>query len=77
MQVAVFNLEVPVHVGKLQVKEQAILGTAMYQTQDFATALDLLATYPDIPEILVSAVVSLEEGADMITDMAKNGSTLR
>lgn len=73
VQVAVFNLEVPVHVGKLQVKEQAILGTAMYQTQDFATALDLLATYPDIPEILVSAVVSLEEGADMITDMAKNG----
>ncbi|AZQ77848.1 hypothetical protein EJ997_11350 [Flaviflexus ciconiae] len=73
VQVAVFNSEVPVHVGKLQVGEQALLGTAMYQKQDFTRALELLAKYPDIPGILVSKITGLEEGAEIITEMAKNG----
>ena len=73
VQVAVFNEEVPIHVGKLQVAEQAILGTAMYQKEDFETALRLLTTYPSIPDILVSRVVGLDEGAEIITQMAAEG----
>lgn len=73
VQVAVFNKEVPIHVGKLQVAEQAILGTAMYQKEDFQTALELLTRYPSIPDILVSDIVGLEEGAEIITRMAAEG----
>lgn len=73
VQVAVFNREVPVHIGQLQVREQALLGTAMYQKEDFMTALDLLAKYPEIPDVLVSDVVTLEEAAPRITEMAKFG----
>lgn len=73
VQVAVFNEEIPIHVGKLQVAEQAILGTAMYQKEDFQTALDLLAKYPSIPEILVSEIADLEKGAEIITRMAAEG----
>lgn len=73
VQVAVFNQEVPIHVGKLQVAEQAFVGTAMYQKEDFTRALELLAKYPSIPEVLVSKICGLEEGAEIITKMAKSG----
>lgn len=73
VQVAVFKDASTVHVGELQVREQALLGTAMYQRSDFATALDLLARYPEIPDVLVSQIVGLEEGADMVTQMAASG----
>ena len=73
VQVAVFKDALPVHVGKLQVREQALLGTAMYQREDFMTALDILDRHPDIPDQIVSRVTGLEEGADLITTMAKEG----
>ena len=49
VQVAVFDREVPIHVGKLQVAEQSFIGTATYQKQDFTAALTILERYPDIP----------------------------
>lgn len=73
VQVAVFNHDVPIHVGKLQVAEQAFVGTATYQKQDFATALDLLDRYPNIPELIVSKVTGMEEGAALTTTMAEDG----
>lgn len=73
IQVAVFGNEVPLHVGKLQVGEKSIRGSAMYQKDDYVTALDLLARYPEIPELVVSKIVGIEEGAEIITEMAKSG----
>ncbi|WP_054952695.1 zinc-dependent alcohol dehydrogenase [Flaviflexus massiliensis] len=73
VQVAVFNEEVPIHIGKLQVAEQSFHGTAMYQKEDFARALELLAKYADLPDLLISKITSLEEGAPLITGMAKKG----
>ncbi|MDP9831601.1 zinc-dependent alcohol dehydrogenase [Trueperella abortisuis] len=73
VQVAVFKNPVELHVGELQVREQALLGTAMYTKEDFKTALDLLSRYPNIPEILVSKIVDLETAAKKITEMGKHG----
>lgn len=73
VQVAVFKDALPVHVGLLQVREQALLGTAMYQRDDFFTALEMLDRYPEIAELVVSRVTGLEEGAELITKMAKDG----
>ena len=73
VEVAVFGKEVPVHVGRLQVQEKTMHGTAMYQKQDFADALTLMARHPQMPSLLVSRRVGLDEGADLITRMAKEG----
>ncbi len=73
VQVAVFDREVPIHVGKLQVAEQSFIGTATYQKQDFETALAILDRHRDIPELVVSRIVGMEEGAELITSMAANG----
>ena len=73
VQVAVFDREVPIHVGKLQVAEQSFIGTATYQKRDFAKALAILDRYPNIPELIVSRISSMEEGAELITSMAANG----
>lgn len=73
VQVAVFKNPALVHVGLLQVREQALLGTAMYQREDFLTALQILDRHPDLPDVIVSRVTGLEEGAEIITEMAKSG----
>jgi L-iditol 2-dehydrogenase len=73
VQVAVFNTDVQVPVGELQVKEVAFLGTAMYVRRDFVTALEILDRFPDLPERIVSRTVTLEEGATIINDMRDNG----
>lgn len=73
VQVAVFKDAQPVHIGQLQVREQALLGTAMYQRSDFMTALEIMARHSDIPERIVSRITSLEEGAELITKMAAEG----
>ena len=69
-----FGKEVPLHVGRLQVQEKTLRGTAMYQKEDFADALALIARHPEIPDLLVTKRVDLEKGAALVTEMAKNGS---
>ena len=73
VQVAVFNQDVPVPVGRLQVREVALLGTAMYTKDDFRTALEVLGRHPDLADVLVSRTTSLEEGAAITTTMAAEG----
>lgn len=73
VQVAVFSSGHDVPVGELQVKEISFLGTAMYVRQDFIEALEIMARYPEISDLLVSRETSLEAGADLITEMAAHG----
>lgn len=73
VQVAVFNTEVPVPVGELQVQEIAFVGTAMYTREDFDVAAELLAERPDIAELMVTGRMDLAEGAEAITRMASHG----
>lgn len=73
VQVAVFNQPVPVPVGELQVREIALLGTAMYTKEDFRTALEVLGRHPDLADLVVSRTTSLEEGAHLTTTMAAEG----
>lgn len=73
VQVAVFDREVPIHVGKLQVAEQSFIGTATYQKKDFAKALEILDRHPNIPDLIVSRIASMDEGAELITTMAAEG----
>lgn len=73
VQVAVFNQDVPVPVGQLQVREVALLGTAMYTKEDFRTALEVLRRHPDLAAALVTRTTSLEEGAEITTAMAAEG----
>ncbi|GAB3297564.1 zinc-dependent alcohol dehydrogenase [Pseudoclavibacter terrae] len=73
VQVAVFGKPVPVPVGELQVREIALLGTAMYTKTDFTTALDVLDRHPGLADAIVSRTTSLEEGAEITTRMAADG----
>lgn len=73
VQVAVFNQPVPVPVGQVQVREIALLGTAMYTKDDFRTALEVLRRHPDLADALVTRTTSLEEGAAITTAMAADG----
>lgn len=73
IQVAVFNIDVPIPAGELQVREIAFNGTAMYTREDFERALELLAIDADTPQRIVSRRVDLEEGAQIITDMVADG----
>ena len=73
VQVAVFKTSLPVPVGELQVKEISFLGTAMYVRQDFIEALEIMARYPGIADLLVSRSTSLEEGAELVNQMAAHG----
>lgn len=73
VQVAVFNADVPVPVGQLQVREVSLVGTAMYSRQDFVTAAQLLADHPEIADAVITDRVSLEEGAEAITRITAEG----
>lgn len=73
VQVAVFKTGHTVPIGELQVKEISFLGTAMYVREDFIEALEILARYPKLAELLVTRTTSLEEGAELITTMAAEG----
>lgn len=73
VQVAVFNTEVPVPVGELQVREISLAGTAMYTREDFLTAAELLAERPEIADTIVTDRMSLEEGAEAITRITAEG----
>lgn len=73
VQVAVFATGHAVPVGQVQVKEISFLGTAMYVRQDFVEALEIMARYPDIADLLVTRIATLEEGAELITTMAASG----
>ncbi|WP_299036599.1 zinc-binding dehydrogenase [uncultured Pseudokineococcus sp.] len=73
VQVAVFDAPVPVAVGRLQVREVALLGTAMYTRADFEVALRLLREHPDLGDRLVTRTTGLEEGADLVTEMGRSG----
>ncbi|WP_162301561.1 zinc-dependent alcohol dehydrogenase [Nesterenkonia muleiensis] len=73
VQVAVFNKDVPVPVGELQVREITFTGTAMYTREDFITASEMLTLNPAIAESIITTRVTLEEGARLITRMAAEG----
>ncbi|WP_193106100.1 zinc-binding dehydrogenase [Brachybacterium sp. FME24] len=73
IQVAVFSSGLEVPVGELQVKEISFLGTAMYIRQDFIEALEIMARYPEIADLLVTRNTTLEEGVELINDMAAHG----
>lgn len=73
VQVAVFPSGHEVPVGELQVKEISFLGTAMYTRQDFIEALDIMARFPGIADLLVSREETLENGAELINEMAAHG----
>ncbi|NHD19389.1 MULTISPECIES: alcohol dehydrogenase catalytic domain-containing protein [unclassified Actinopolyspora] len=73
VQVAVFNTDVAVPVGQLQVREISLVGTAMYNRQDFITAAQLLADRPEIADAVITDRVSLEEGAEAITRITAEG----
>lgn len=73
VQVAVFKSSLPVPIGELQVKEISFLGTAMYVRQDFIEALEIMARYPGIADLLVSRSTSLEDGTALVNQMASSG----
>lgn len=73
VQVAVFSSGHEVPVGELQVKEISFLGTAMYVRQDFIEALEIMARYPEIADLLVSREATLEGGVELINEMAAHG----
>lgn len=73
IQVAVFATGHEVPVGQVQVKEISFLGTAMYVRQDFVEALEVMARHPEIADLLVTRIATLEEGAELITAMAADG----
>lgn len=73
VQVAVFNKDVPIPVGELQVREITLAGTAMYTREDFHAAAEMMVAAPSIAEAIVTHRTSLEEGAELITRMAADG----
>ena len=73
VQVAVFATGHEVPVGQVQVKEISFLGTAMYVRQYFVEALEIMDRYPEIADLLVTRIATLEDGAGLITAMAADG----
>jgi L-iditol 2-dehydrogenase len=73
VQVAVFAAGHEIPVGQLQVQEISFLGTAMYVRDDFIEALELMAAYPEIADLLVTHTATLEDGAELINQMAARG----
>lgn len=73
VQVAVFNTPVPVDVGRLQIDEKRLQGTAVYTRDDFVRAIEVAVAHREKVDSVVSHRLSLEAAATMITQMAQDG----
>lgn len=73
VQVAIFNAPVPVDVGRLQIDEKRLQGTAVYTRDDFVRAIEVAGANREKVDSVVSHRLSLEAGAELITAMARDG----